>query len=244
MTTRLSDLSVNSEKDISWKPMNEKWSSFLLSNHFYLNDTTYSIEYAIFNAGLKMNHDKLRTTVARYIRKIPYHEFWKLIQNYKETNVISNVIKKKYDFIQILKTPDFEFPGDITTLHLLSNALDIDIVIFSETNPLINKLSDKHDKVVLLYKKNDESGFQNMAFKYKTPVKKELIVDLLDENEHLLQHIKHWCTVNNSKVTLNSIFRYLESVFEKEFTINERRNVIKTIKVVLLNQDFLAKITN
>ena len=256
MTTRLSDIvdiHSNSIKN-SWVPLSNKWKSFLLSNNFYVLESCESIECALYNSGYNTDHNKLRMAVARFIRKLPYNEFWKLIQSYRTSNndTFSKYFKTKQDFIKLIKSSDFVFPGDKVTLHLLSSALQLDFILFTETQKelLVSRICNGDStKVVLLLIKNDTNDYFNVGYQLKNNVKCLLPINklpndvliLLDNYEFLLKHIKHY-TTSVTRLKLNDIFNYLQTIFNRTFSQDEKQQVIKIIQLLLQNQDFLNKI--
>lgn len=243
-----------------WEPLSETWQSKLGSTDFMVknclgdgNCQFRSIETALTQGGYRATHEKLRRLLAKYILSIDNKVFIDIIKTYqieKENGeFVGNwdpmTIKNKRDFIKIIKRPGFDFQGDFISLELISRAIGIDIIIFTNDLDIIN-LSDPdnlQDKIIILYYdktgshyktiglKKKEDKFQTIFKRSKLP---EEINRILDKQSFLSFHIENICNndpqnCGKSKLHLNYILNKLEERLGVKISRNDKKNVMEII---------------
>lgn len=173
---------IDIRMDFTWLPLNKKWSEKLMSKKFMEKDCIgdgdcqfRSIETALTNAGYKMDNNKLRRILGKYINKLPNEHFYNILQNYrieKQNGEFKGgwnpfYVKTKRQFINNIVKSGFHFEGDSITLELLSKALGVDFIIF-DNKYNITDLSDTenlNDKLIILYYTRDASSNNNGHYK-------------------------------------------------------------------------------
>lgn len=248
-----------------WEPISETWQSKLGSINFMVknclgdgNCQFRSIESALTQGGYKATHEKLRRLLAKYILSIDNKVFIDIIKTYqieKENGeFVGNwdpmTIKNKKDFIKIIKRPGFDFQGDFISLELISRAIGIDIMIFTNDLDIIN-LSDPdklQDKIIILYYDKNGSHYKTIGLKkkedkFQTIFKRsklpEEINRILDKHSFLSFHIKNICSDNpqncrKSNLHLNYILNKLEELLGVKISRNDKKNVMEIIMSINL----------
>ena len=236
----MSEDNLKIKVDYEWNNLDDKWNTKLMSKNFVTKDCLgdgncqfRSIETALNDSGIKMDHNRLRDIVAKYIRKLPDEEFNIIVESYiieKQNGEFigkwdPELIRTKKDLIFQIKKPGFHFEGDNITLSLLSKGLNIDFIIFDENYNVIDMSNNQNynNKIVILYYIRNENyghymtvGFKNKKkvvtiFKRdKLPSELELI---LNKQKFLIKHIINIINEyekKNKKPTLNNILSELE----------------------------------
>jgi hypothetical protein len=258
------------EKDVFiWEPIDERWSKKLLSECFVIknclsdgNCQFRSIETALTNAGHKTNHEKLRRSICKYINNIDNNEFFNIIQSYRlekqhrefEGNWDPFVIKNKRDFIKQLKQPGFNFQGDNITLSLISQSLNIDIVILDD-NLNITDLSNPekvNQKLIILYFDKKNKHYKTIGIKLKKKVhsifkRSDLPIEILriiDKQNFFLHHIQTICLqeLKCKKLNLNTIIKLLQNKLQIPLSNKDKETIFKIIRTILENENYFNKI--
>ncbi len=258
------------EKDVFiWEPIDPKWSKKLLSEYFVIknclsdgNCQFRSIETALTNAGHKTDHEKLRRSICKYINNIDNNEFFNIIQNYRlekqhgefEGNWDPFTIKNKRDFIKQLKQPGFNFQGDNITLSLISQSLNIDIVILQD-NFHITDLSNPeklNQKLIILYFDKENKHYKTVGVKIKKKVhtifkRSNLPIEILriiDKQNFFLHHIQTICLkeLKCGKINLNNIIKSLQNKLQLPLSDKDKETIFKIIRTILENEKFFNKI--
>jgi hypothetical protein len=243
-----------------WEPVSEKWRSKLGSVNFMIknclgdgNCQFRSIETALTQGGYRSTHEKLRRLLAKYILSIDNKVFIDIIKTYqieKENGeFVGNwdpmTIKNKRDFIKIIKRPGFDFQGDFISLELISRAIGIDIIIFTNDLDIIN-LSDPdnlQNKIIILYYDKDAQHYKTIGLKknqdkFETIFKRsklpEEINRILDKHSFLYFHIENICNddpqkCGKSRIHLNYIINKLEERLGVKISRNDKKNVMEII---------------
>lgn len=248
-----------------WEPVSEKWTSKLGSPNFMIknclgdgNCQFRSIETALTQGGYRATHKKLRRLLAKYILSIDNKVFIDIIKTYQiekqNGEFVGNwdpmTIKQKKDFIKIIKRPGFDFQGDFISLELISRAIGIDIIIFTNDLDIIN-LSDPdnlQNKIIILYYDKDGQHYKTIGLKkkqdkFETIFKRsklpEEINRILDKHSFLYFHIENICNddpqkCNKSRIHLNYIINKLEERLGVKISRNEKKNVMEIIMSINL----------
>jgi len=243
-----------------WEPVSETWRSKLGSQNFMIknclgdgNCQFRSIETALTQGGYRSTHEKLRRLLAKYILSIDNKVFIDIIKTYqieKENGeFVGNwdpmTIKNKRDFIKIIKRPGFDFQGDFISLELISRAIGIDIIIFTNDLDIIN-LSDPdnlQNKIIILYYDKDAQHYKTISLKkkedkFQTIFKRsklpEEINRILDKHSFLYFHIENICNddpqkCGKSRIHLNYIINKLEERLGVKISRNDKKNVMEII---------------
>jgi hypothetical protein len=264
------EIKTKSRSKYNWDDLDSSWEHLLgtkdeSDSHFVVKDCLgdgncqfRSIEEAI---NKKFTHKKLRKLVADYIlQTVSDQDFKHLLDNYKieknngeftgQWNPFS--VKTKKQFVKHIKKPGFHFQGDNTTISLLSKALKIDFVIFTQnkSNTSINELSNDHDSVaILLY--IDNSRYKTIGVKHNDSKKVETllnrkklpdIVEKLLNQEYFYQnqidkYYRECCTGDsfNKDFTLTGLYRHLSVTFKRTITKDDKIIISKILKQVLKN---------
>lgn len=249
-----------------WEPVSEKWKSKLGSLNFMIknclgdgNCQFRSIETALTQGGYRATHEKLRRLLAKYILSIDNKVFIDIIKTYQiekqNGEFVGNwdpmTIKQKKDFIKIIKRPGFDFQGDFISLELISRAIGIDIIIFTNDLDIIN-LSDPdnlQNKIIILYYDKDGQHYKTIGLKknqdkFETIFKRsklpEEINRILDKHSFLYFHIENICNENpqncdKSRIHLNYIINKLEERLGVKISRNEKKNVMEIIMSIIKN---------
>lgn len=253
-----------------WEPINEKWQSKLGSVNFMIknclgdgNCQFRSIETALTQGGYRATHEKLRRLLAKYILSIDNKIFIDIIKTYQiekqNDEFVGNwdpmTIKNKRDFIKIIKRPGFDFQGDFISLELISRAIGIDIIIFTNDLDIIN-LSDpdnlQNKIIILYYDKGQEPnqghyktiGLKKKEDKFETIFKRsklnEEISRILDKDSFLSFHIKDICNDDPQKcgatnIHLNYIINKLEERLGIKISRNDKKKVMQLIMTINKN---------
>jgi hypothetical protein len=244
----------------AWKTLDTPWQHILLTNKFMITDCLpdgncqfRSIETALIHAGIKKSHEQLRKVIASYINKISLNEFKQIIESYKleqqhnefQGSWDPSIIKTKKQFIQEITTPGFHFQGDHITLSLLSNALNIDFILFND-NYLITDLSNSKnlkDNIIILYFTNSHYqtiGLQISTKKIQTVFQRSNIPselnNIIDRYTFLFNHVSH--VYNNLKpnVTLNSLLSELKN--NLTLSKSDISSIIKILRLILEQNSF------
>ena len=264
MTKNKSDISENEIKNdkFSWKQLDEKWQDKLMSCNFMIKDCIgdgncqfRSIETALKNSGIKIDHTRLRSLIAKHIRHIPDEEFLLIIQNYiieKENGEFigkwnPEIIKNKREFIYQIKQPGFHFEGDNVTLSILSKVLKIDFLIFNNDFNIIDISNPDifNEKLIILYYLRNSNyghymtiGLKNKRDKIISLFKRSKLPNvlsiLLNKQTFLLEHIKRIFEKFNSinkKPTLNNIIAELENAIQFKLSKSDKQKVIKILRI-------------
>lgn len=258
------------EKDVFiWEPIDERWSKKLLSEYFVIknclsdgNCQFRSIETALTNAGHKTDHEKLRRSICKYINNIDNNEFFNIIQSYRlekqhgefEGNWDPFVIKNKRDFIKQLKQPGFNFQGDNITLSLISQSLNIDIIILDD-NLNITDLSNPeklNQKLIILYFDKKNKHYKTIGIKLKKKVhsifkRSDLPIEILriiDKQNFFLHHIQTICLqeLKCKKLNLNTVIKSLENKLQIPLSNKDKETIFKIIRTILENENYFNKI--
>jgi len=249
-----------------WEPVSDKWQSKLGSLNFMIknclgdgNCQFRSIETALTQGGYRATHEKLRRLLAKYILSIDNKVFIDIIKTYQiekqNGEFVGNwdpmTIKQKKDFIKIIKRPGFDFQGDFISLELISRAIGIDIIIFTNDLDIIN-LSDPdnlQNKIIILYYDKDGQHYKTIGLKkkqdkFETIFKRsklpEEINRILDKHSFLYFHIENICNENpqncdKSRIHLNYIMNKLEERLGVKISRNEKKNVMEIIMTIIKN---------
>jgi hypothetical protein len=243
-----------------WEPVSENWQSKLGSINFMVknclgdgNCQFRSIETALTQGGYKATHKKLRRLLAKYILSIDNKVFIDIIKTYQiekqNGEFVGNwdpmTIKNKKDFIKIIKRPGFDFQGDFISLELISRAIGIDIILFTNDLDIIN-LSDPdnlQDKIIILYYDKNGSHYKTIGLKkkqdkFETIFKRSKLQNeisrILDKNSFLSFHIENICNddpqnCRTSHLHLNYILNKLEERLGVKISRNEKKKVMEII---------------
>lgn len=243
-----------------WEPIDEKWQSKLGSINFMIknclgdgNCQFRSIETALTQGGYRVTHEKLRRLLAKYILSIDNKVFIDIIKTYQiekqNGEFVGNwdpmTIKNKRDFIKITKRPGFDFQGDFITLELISRAIGIDIIIFTNDLDIIN-LSDPdnlQNKIIILYYDKGQGHYKTVGLKkgedkfetiFKRSKLNEEINRILDKDSFLSFHIKDICNddpqkCGTSNIHLNYIINKLEERLGVKISRNDKKKVMEII---------------
>lgn len=253
---------INNSKKLDWCEMNEIWKIKLNSEKFKICDGPgdgncqfRSIETALKNCGMKINHQKLRTLVGRYINNLSYIEFEKILQSYKLEKDKGEFIgqwnpyyvKTKREFSKQIQQPGFNFEGDNLTLSILSKVLKVDFLIFDNKYNIIEISNDQYNEnmIMLYYEHNNKYGhygtigFRGKRGKIHTILNRnnlpEEILIILDKDKFMLKHIE-LIYKENSQVKLNDIIeKLITRVYNGNCTIN-RKHMIKLVNEWLHNE--------
>jgi hypothetical protein len=249
-----------------WEPVSEKWRLKLGSLNFMIknclgdgNCQFRSIETALTQGGYRATHEKLRRLLAKYILSIDNKVFIDIIKTYQiekqNGEFVGNwdpmTIKQKKDFIKIIKRPGFDFQGDFISLELISRAIGIDIIIFTNDLDIIN-LSDPdnlQNKIIILYYDKDGQHYKTIGLKkkqdkFETIFKRsklpEEINRILDKHSFLYFHIENICNddpqkCDKSRIHLNYIMNKLEERLGVKISRNEKKNVMEIIMTIITN---------
>lgn len=243
-----------------WEPISEKWASKLGSPNFMIknclgdgNCQFRSIETALTQGGYRATHEKLRKLLAKYILSIDNKVFIDIIKTYQiekqNGEFVGNwdpmTIKNKRDFIKIIKRPGFDFQGDFISLELISRAIGIDIIIFTNDLDIIN-LSDPdnlQNKIIILYYDKDQGHYKTIGLKkkedkFETIFKRSKLQNeisrILDKDSFLSFHIDDICNADSincekSKLHLNYIINKLEERLDVKISRNDKKKVMQLI---------------
>lgn len=251
-----------------WEPISEKWQSKLGSVNFMIknclgdgNCQFRSIETALTQGGYRATHEKLRRLLAKYILSIDNKDFIDIIKTYQiekqNGEFVGNwdpmTIKNKRDFIKIIKRPGFDFQGDFISLELISRAIGIDIIIFTNDLDIIN-LSDPdnlQNKIIILYYEKHQNqghyktiGLKKGENKFETIFKRSKLQNeisrILDKDSFLSFHINDICkddSVNcgKSRIHLNYIINKLEERLGVNISRNDKKKVMQLIMTINKN---------
>jgi hypothetical protein len=256
----------NEEKNIFiWEPIDKKWSKKLLSESFYIKDCLpdgncqfRSIETALTNSGYKTDHEKLRRCICKYINNTDNNDFFNIIQNYRlekqngdfEGDWDPFSIKNKRDFIKELKKPGFNFQGDHITLSLISNAVNIDIIILDDDLNIFDLSNpDKlHSKLILLFFNKTKKHYKTIGLKLKKKVhtmfkRSELpleIIRIIDKQNFFLHHIQTICTqeMKCGKIKLNKVISLLQDKLQNDISEKDKKIIFKIIRNILENENY------
>jgi hypothetical protein len=258
------------EKDVFiWEPIDPKWSKKLLSECFVIknclsdgNCQFRSIETALTNAGHKTDHEKLRRSICKYINNIDNNEFFNIIQNYRlekqhgefEGNWDPFTIKNKRDFIKQLKQPGFNFQGDNITLSLISQSLNIDIIILNDDLHITDLSNPEklNQKLIILYFDKQNKHYKTIGIKLKKKVntifkRSDLPIEILriiDKQNFFLHHIQTICLkeLKCGKINLNNIIKSLQNKLQIPLSDKDKQIVFKIIRTILENENYFDKI--
>jgi len=260
---------IKKEK-FQWEPLDNIWQKKLLTNNLFVKNCEMdgncqfrSIETALKGTSFKHTHKQLRLLIGKYINKLSKEDFDSLINNYrieKDNGEFNGEwepydIKTKKQFITQIKKLGFNFEGDNITLSLLSNALDIDFIIFNNNEHSITNLTGTipKNKLILLYyvSFNNSGHYQTIGIKKFTSLKNKVITlfnrsslpneleIFLDKEKLYYSHIKK--IYNNlikspQKITLHSLYTNLSNNLVITLTRNDKKIILKILK------EFLNKI--
>lgn len=266
-------ININEMPKYSWVPLNKKWQLILRSNNFREKECNgdgncqfRSIAQALSNAGFKHNHKKLRQDISKYIYELPQDQFELIINNYRfeiqsgdfQGNWDPLKVQTRYDFAKHLKKSGNHFQGDNITMSLLSQVLKIDFIVF-DTDYNITDLSNNdslNDTVILLFyiKGNNNSGHyktlglinnknvQTIFLRSNLPFE---IQQLFNKQLFFENHIKDYINSNSPQdvITLHSITHYLKDILTKNFTLLEKK-IIMRLALDIFNNNLLRSIQN
>lgn len=253
-----------------WEPLEESWRKKLSSDNFVVknclgdgNCQFRSIETALTNAGCKTDHERLRRALCKYINGLENSEFFDIIQSYRLEKQHGEFvgewdpfkIKNKRDFTTQLKKPGFNFQGDNITLSLICKVLNVDIIILDDSLNITNLTNnDKpHPKLIVLYYDRSKQHYKTIGLQTKrkrviTMFKRlELpseIDRVLDKHTFYLYHIKDICTkeLGCGKLQLNKIIKTIEERIQTRLSKQDKKSIIKIIRMILDNEDFFNRI--
>jgi hypothetical protein len=248
-----------------WLKLNENWtkkvmsSKFRILNHTEKNENT--LEYILYNIYAKIfRATKIKKIVINYIKLIDDTTFSKLVENYSLEfdlkNILwnpSTIMETKKKFIRAIKQPSFTFYKDDTTLFLIANAFDFDMIILDDTSNNIIDISNKNilkGNIVIFYKtqtdifliglKNDDKRKKNSTLFYRQNLP-EPILDIINIDELFMKHINIILDSKKCKtVTLNSI---LNDIKVLNLTQVDTKTLIPMINEMLKNKEFFCKTT-
>jgi hypothetical protein len=250
--------------DSCWDRLNTSDEEFVVKDCIGDGNCQFrSIEEAIRGSDKKYTHRQLRRLVSDYIVKdssFTDTDFKHVLDNYKieknnqefvgEWNPFS--VKTRKQLAKQVRKSGFHFEGDDFTLSLLSKALKIDFVVFSQLSCTLNELSTDNDSIVILLYLNSGSGsghYQTIGIKHKDIKKvsclfnrKKLprILENLLNQEYFYQtqidkYYKSCCSKEQSKFTLTGLYRYLDIAFRRKITQEDKAIISKIIKETLKN---------
>jgi hypothetical protein len=164
-------------------------------------------------------------------------------------------IKNKRDFTTQLKKPGFNFQGDNITLSLICKVLNVDIIILDDSLNITNLTNnDKpHPKLIVLYYDRSKQHYKTIGLQTKrkrviTMFKRlELPLEIdrvLDKHTFYLYHIKDICTkeLGCGKLQLNKIIKTIEERIQTRLSKQDKKSIIKIIRMILDNEDFFNRI--
>jgi hypothetical protein len=161
---------IKNSNIFEWVSLNEKWKQKILSDNFLVYDSvdeeTLNIENVIVNSKL-VKPKFIKMQIKKYLNDIPFQEFSKIINNYKnEKNEFIgdfdiNKIKTRNSLIKILTKPNFKLQTDNTTLHILSQILNLDFIIFDDLTKKIIHPKKLHKNIILMFKQKKQESYSN-----------------------------------------------------------------------------------
>jgi hypothetical protein len=246
-----------------WLKLNETWTKKVMSSKFRILDHTEknenTLEYILYNVYAKIfRSTKIKKIVINYIKIIDDTTFSKLVENYTLEFDLKNILwnpatimETKKKFIRAIKQPTFTFQKDDTTLFLIANAFDFDMIILDDTSNNIIDISDKNilrGNIVIFYKtqadifliglKNDDKRKKNSTLFYRQNLP-EPILNIINIDELFMKHINIILDSKKSKtVTLNSI---LSDIKLLNLTQVDTKTLIPMINEMLKNKEFFQK---
>jgi hypothetical protein len=258
ISNALSDNSPNSENNVSNVAKSKfKWEEFNYEKFFIKNCASdgnsqfCSIENGLKGSNQSQSHKKLRNLIGEYIvSKLNDKSFKELLDNYKilrnNGDFIGNwnpfKIKTKKQFIKEIKKIGFNFQGDNITLSLLSKALKIDFIIFSE-NDNINEQSNIHENIICLYFSlplnhykilgiKDEKLIHTIFNRSKLP---NILEKLIRQDYFYKMQIEKYyskCIKSNENFTITGLYNYLNvPKNDKKIITQILRDFLVTIKI-------------
>lgn len=255
-------------KKTKWSNLDDTWNLKLISTNFKIYDSIpdgncqfRSIETALKNSGIKINHIKLRKMVAKYISNLNPMEFEEILLNYKLEKDNGEFvgqwnpyyIKNQKDFVKEIKKPGFNFEGDNVTLSILTKLLKVDIIIFDNQYNMIEIANEpfNNNMIILYYSKQNNYGhygtigLMNKKGKIQTIFKRtslpnELLV-LLDKNRYISKHIEQIYN-ENPKITLNLMLDTIIKRIKTKVSIKEKKDIIKIMNMWLHTQKYFKTI--
>lgn len=156
---------------MSWKKLNETWTSKICSLNFRILDAgeTDNFEYVLSNAfNKKIKISRIKRYIVKYLKTISSNTYGDLMRNYKNEYELKNIswdpdvfMKTVKNFILEIRRPYFSFQNDDTSLFLISRAFDFDLIILNnEIEDIVHVNTDvKKDKFLIIYK--DKSIIEN-----------------------------------------------------------------------------------
>ena len=147
--------SKKDEKEIfKWEQLSDEWINKILSDHFvlkhYLGELT--LEKALSNCCGKITRDNLRKNICKYINGLSNDLFFNIVEYFRreyDNKTFSEsfdpyTIKNKRQLTLEIKKDSFKF-----NLHLVSLALNIDIIIF-DADLNIKILNNDSEKIIMI----------------------------------------------------------------------------------------------
>lgn len=247
-----------------WLKLNEIWTKKVMSNKFRILDHKEkdgnTLEYILYNIYNKVfRSTRIKKIIINYIKLIDDTTFQNLVTNYNLEFELKNitwnpqtVMVTKKKFIRAIKQPTFIFNKDDTTLFLIANAFDFDMIILDDTSNNIIDISDKNilrGNIVLFYKtggdifliglKNDDKRKKNSTLFYRQNLP-EPILDIINIDELFMKHINIILDSNKCKsITLNTILNDIKLL---NLTQVDTKTLIPMINEMLKNKEFFCKI--
>jgi hypothetical protein len=226
----------NIKKDIfEWVPLNENWKKKVLSDNFLIYDSvdeeTFNMESILINSKL-IKPKFIKMQIKQYLNDIPFQEFSKIINNYKinKNNEFFgdfdiNKIKTRNSLIKTITKPNFKLQSDDTTLHILSEILNVDFIIFDDTTKKIIYPKKLHKNVILILKeKNYELKSENESE--------------LDSDSEFNSYAKFNNYRNNKNYNVKLIGIKINDEIKKKF---ERNKLPNDLNDILDKHTFLLK---
>jgi hypothetical protein len=247
-----------------WLKLNDIWTKKVMSSQFRILDNKEkdgnTLEYILYNIYLKIfRSTKIKKIVINYIKLIDDATFAKLVSNYILEFNLKNIewnpqtiMETKKKFIRAIKQPTFTFKKDDTTLFLIANAFDFDMVILDDTSNNIIDISDKNilkGNIVMFYKttadifliglKNDDKRKKNSTLFYRQSLP-EPILNIINIDELFMKHINIILDSKNcKKITLNNI---LSDIKLLNLTQVDTESLVPMINEMLKNKEFFCKL--
>ena len=241
-----------------WVPIDEKWQKILMSESYMIKDCTAdgncqfrSLEEALKTSELKTSHKKLRRMVSDYILKLSDIEFQDILNNYKVEKDNGEFygdwdpysIKTKRQLALEVKKSGWNFEGDNMTLSILSNVLNIDIIILNQNNYNITKLENNHTHFVILnfIQINNTGHYKTVGFKQNKIIhtlfnRQDLPDDMLSLVDNILFYKKHIKRIYD----LYDPFTCNDLISNLELLLNKLSNSDKTL-VCKLSAELVSK---
>jgi len=205
----------------SWTTLPNNFKQFVKSENFIIQDSLgdgnclfRSLEKALEFSDKEYSHLQLREIIGKYINQINYNDFKLLLQNYT-SEVESGEFVGKWDPVKIMKmldtdfekardefikninTPGNTFQGDDVTLSILSNILELNILIIREKNNnyTITKIDNPGNKLIILYYKIVEKSCPHyQTIGYRQDINSDTSAFIFDKS-NLPNDIKNLYTI-------------------------------------------------